>query len=70
MTTADKVAPTADPILDELHRTRRRMLEECGGDLDELVARLRARERASGHPLTHVPVSGAGEPANGAAATS
>ena len=57
MTTADKIAPPLDPVLEELHRTRRRMLDDCGGSLDELVARLRERERASGHPLAAVPVA-------------
>lgn len=68
MTTADKVAPPPDPVLEELHRTRRRMLDDCGGSLDELVARLRDRERVSGHPLSAVPVTATGQPVNETAA--
>jgi hypothetical protein len=67
MTTAETIAPSPDPILDELHRTRRRMLAECDGDLEALVAQLRKREQESGHPLTSIPVSGAQEPLSGEA---
>jgi len=30
-----------DPIVKEIHETRRRIFEECGGDLDRLIARLK-----------------------------
>jgi hypothetical protein len=33
-----------DPIVDEVHRTRARLLAECGGDLDRLMDRLQQRE--------------------------
>jgi hypothetical protein len=34
-----------DPFVEEIHRTREELLEECGGDLDRLIDRLQARER-------------------------
>ena len=34
----------ADPIVEEIHEIRRRMLEECGGDLERLMDRLRQAE--------------------------
>ena len=34
-----------DPIVQEIHETRRRIFEECGGDLDQLIARLKAAEQ-------------------------
>ena len=33
-----------DPIVEEVRQTRRRILEECGGDLDRLISRLKAAE--------------------------
>ena len=33
-----------DPIVAEIHRARRRIMEECGGDLERLLDRLRQRE--------------------------
>ena len=35
---------TDDPIVREIHETRRRMLEECDGDVEKLIARLKAAE--------------------------
>jgi hypothetical protein len=34
-----------DPIVEEIHEVRRRMLEECGGDLGVLMDRLKRREK-------------------------
>jgi hypothetical protein len=34
-----------DPFLDEIHKTRERLLEECGGDIEKLMDRLQAREQ-------------------------
>ena len=31
-----------DPIVEEVHQTRRRIFAECDGDLDRLIARLKA----------------------------
>ena len=38
---------TKNPILDELHSVRERLLAEAGGTLDALVDRLQAEERHS-----------------------
>jgi len=42
---------TKDPILDELHKTRRRLLDEAGGTLEGLVAGLQKRQRESGRKI-------------------
>lgn len=39
---------TKNPILDELHKTRERLLAEAGGTLEGLVARLQKDESLSG----------------------
>ena len=39
---------TNNPILEELHETRERMLAEAGGTMEGLVARLQQDERLSG----------------------
>ena len=39
---------TRDPIVEEVHRIRRELLGECGGDLRRLCERLKAAEAA--HP--------------------
>jgi len=33
-----------DPIVEEVHRTRERLLEECQGDMAKLLERLKSRE--------------------------
>jgi hypothetical protein len=33
-----------DPIIDEIHEVRRRIFEECGGDLERYFERLKAAE--------------------------
>ena len=33
-----------DPIVQEVHETRQRILAECDGDLERLIARLKAAE--------------------------
>ena len=38
---------TKNPILDELHSVRERLLDDAGGTLDALVDRLQAEERRS-----------------------
>lgn len=42
---------TENPILDELHATRRELLEESGGTLAGLVARLQAEQKTSGRTI-------------------
>jgi hypothetical protein len=49
-----------NPILDELHAIRDRMLADAGGDLHKLLARLREREAVSGRLLSQEDESGAG----------
>lgn len=44
-----------DPILDELHSVRRELHDECHGDLDTMVAEMRARQELSGHPIATLP---------------
>ncbi len=33
-----------DPIVEEIHDIREQLLQECGGDLAQLMARLKAEE--------------------------
>ena len=33
-----------DPFVEEVHRVREWLLQECGGDLERLMDRLKARE--------------------------
>lgn len=33
-----------DPFVEEVHEIRERLLQECGGDLERLMDRLKARE--------------------------
>ena len=40
-----------DPILDELHKTRRRLLADAGGTLEGLAANLQQRQRDSGRKI-------------------
>ena len=41
---------TTDPILDEIHRTRREISERFGGDLHAMLEDARKRQAASGRP--------------------
>ncbi len=34
-----------DPVAEEVHQTRQRLLKECGGDLDRLMDRIKAGEK-------------------------
>ena len=49
---------TKNPILDELHAAREKLLADAGGDLDQLVAGIRERQGRSGHKVVSVPVGG------------
>lgn len=42
---------TSNPILDEIHATRERLLAEHGGDLHAYVEAARKRAIASGRPI-------------------
>jgi len=35
---------THDPLVEEIHRIRKKMWDECGGDYDKLVARWMAAQ--------------------------
>lgn len=41
----------ADEIVDEVHRARQHILAECNGDVDRLIARLKAGELREKHRL-------------------
>ncbi len=41
----------ADPVLDEIHRTRREISERFGGDLHAILDDARKRQAASGRPV-------------------
>jgi len=42
---------TTDPILDEIHRTRREMSDRFGGDFAAMLEDARRRQEASGRPV-------------------
>lgn len=39
------------PIVDAVRRARRELVEQCGGDLDKLLERLKDEENASDRPV-------------------
>ncbi|MBS0261240.1 MAG: hypothetical protein JSS02_04730 [Planctomycetes bacterium] len=57
------------PILDELHAIRERMLAESGGTLAGLVARLQAEQAVSNRPIRKArqPLRGPDAPQSGSA---
>lgn len=48
---------STDPIIEELHTVRRKLHDDCNGDLDKLAREMRERQDASGHPIASIPVS-------------
>ena len=42
---------TIDPVLDEIHRTRREMSDRFGGDFAAMLDDARRRQEASGRPI-------------------
>ena len=42
---------TTDPILDEIHRTRREISDRFGGDLHAILDDARKRQALSGRPI-------------------
>lgn len=42
---------TTDPILDEIHQTRREMSDRFGGDFVAMLEDARRRQEASGRPI-------------------
>ncbi len=43
----------ADPVVEEIHKIRARLLEDCGGDIAEFRRRLRERQAKSGRTVVH-----------------
>ena len=41
-----------DPFVKEVHEIRERLLQECGGDLERLMDRLKAREEEDRQRVT------------------
>ena len=48
---------STDPIIEELHEVRRKLHDDCNGDLDKLAREMRKRQDASEHPIASIPVS-------------
>jgi hypothetical protein len=53
---------TRDPIVEEVHGIRRRLLDECGGDFEKYIQRLRAEaavplDRQVREKIRHEPVA-------------
>jgi hypothetical protein len=44
-----------DPIVEEVHRARRKLVERFDHDLDAICADARERETTSGHPVVTLP---------------
>lgn len=42
---------TTDPVIDEIHQTRREISERFGGDLHAILADARKRQAASNRPI-------------------
>lgn len=42
---------TTDPVIDEIHRTRREISDRFGGDLHAMLADARKRQAESGRPV-------------------
>lgn len=42
-----------DPVVEEIHKIREKLWEECGGSLDKLMDRLQAREEGDRSRLVH-----------------
>ena len=42
---------SGDPVLEEIHRTRRQMAEKFGGDIAAILEDARQRQAASGRPM-------------------
>jgi len=47
----------SDPIVEEIHRTRERMADQFGGDIDAILEDARKRQAASGRPVWQAPSS-------------
>ena len=45
-----------DPVVAEIHAIRAAMLDECGGDINELIRRVAQRQKQSGHRIITEPL--------------
>ena len=45
-----------DPVVAEIHAIRAAMLDECGGDVKELMRRVSERQKHSGHRIITEPL--------------
>lgn len=45
-----------DPVVAEIHAIRAAMLDECGGDVKELMRRVAQRQRQSGRRIISEPL--------------
>ncbi len=45
-----------DPTIDDIHRTRQRIAEKFGGDIDAILEDARKRQENSGRPVWQCPV--------------
>ena len=50
-----------DPVVAEIHAIRAAMLDECGGDVKELMRRVAQRQRLSGRRIISEPLRKRGE---------
>lgn len=52
-----------DPILEEIHQTRREISDRFGGDFIAMLDDARRRQEASGRPIWKPTTANAGQPA-------
>ena len=45
-----------DPVVAEIHAIRSALLDECGGDIKELMRRVAERQKQSGHRVITEPL--------------
>jgi len=45
-----------DPVVAEIHETRKQLLDDCNGDVTEFRRQLRERQAKSGRKIVHGPV--------------
>ncbi len=53
-----------DPVVAEIHAIRASMLDECGGDINELMRRVAEHQKQSGHRIITEPLRKRPEPAD------
>ena len=55
-----------DPVVAEIHAVRAAMLDECGGDIEELMRRVAKRQKQSGSRIITEPLRRRTEPTDAA----